>query len=161
MRHRRNIMNDDYFMQIAIEESKKGDWPYGAVLVKDGMVVAKAFNTSTRDQDMTAHAEVNLIREASKIVPEVPSLNGYTLYTSSESCPMCTGAEIWAGVSRVVYGASIQQLIEIGQPQIDISSQAIIKTGFVKIELKGGVLADEALNVIKHWKLLTNSNPKN
>ncbi len=151
-------MNDDKFMRMAIEESKKGDWPYGAVLVKDGVVVAKAFNTRTQDRDATAHAEMNLIRKASHIISEAPSLKGYTLYTSSESCPMCTGAEIWSRVSRVVYGASIQQLIEIGQSQIDTPAQAIIKTGFVKVELKGGVLADEALDVFKHWKPHTNSN---
>ena len=85
-------MNDTDFMRIAIEESKKGDWPYGAVIVKDGAIVVKGFNTATRDRDPTAHAEVNVIRAALRAIPEL-SLKGYTLYTSSESCPMCTGAE--------------------------------------------------------------------
>ena len=142
-------MNDEYFMRIAIEESKKGDWPYGAILVKDGVVLAKAFNTVKQDQDTTAHAEVNVIRKALKSVPGL-SLKGYTLYSSSESCPMCSSAEIWSSVSRVVYGASIQQLIDIGQPQISISSEAVIRSGFVDIELQGGVLAKEALNAIKN-----------
>ena len=57
-------MNDTDFMRIAIEESKKGDWPYGAVIVKDGAIVVKGFNTTTRDRDTTAHAEVNVIRAA-------------------------------------------------------------------------------------------------
>ena len=142
-------MNDEYFMHIAIEESKKGDWPYGAILVKDGIVLAKAFNTVNRDQDTTAHAEVNVIRKALKKIPGL-SLQGYTLYSSSESCPMCSSAEIWSAVSRVVYGASIQQLIEIGQPQISISSATVIRSGFVDIELQGGILAKEALNVVKN-----------
>jgi guanine deaminase len=145
------IMNDADFMQIAIEESKKGDWPYGAVIVKDGAIVAKGFNTATRDRDTTAHAEVNVIRAAIKAIPGL-SLKGCTLYTSSESCPMCTGAEIWAGVSRVVFGASIQQLIEVGQPQINTSSEALIKTAFIKIEITGGVLAVEALQVVRDCK---------
>jgi len=151
-------MNDNDFMHIAIEESKQGDWPYGAVLVKDGKVIAKAFNTTTRDKDSTAHAEVNLIRKALKTISNATSLEGCTLYSSSESCPMCTSAEIWAGISRVVYGASIQQLIDIGQPQINISAEDIINKGFVKVELKGGVLATEALNVIKQWNPSTKCN---
>jgi tRNA(adenine34) deaminase len=144
-------MNDTEFMRIAIEESKKGDWPYGAVIVKDGAIVVKAFNTATRDRDPTAHAEVNVIRVALKSIPE-SSLHGYTLYTSSESCPMCTGAIIWAEVSRVVFGASIQELIEAGQPQINTYSEALIKTAFISVELTGGVLADEALKVVRDWR---------
>jgi tRNA(adenine34) deaminase len=76
-------MNDAEFMRIAIEESKKGDWPYGAVIVKDGAIVVKGFNTATRDRDTTAHAEVNMIRAALLTIPDL-SLKGYTLYTSSE-----------------------------------------------------------------------------
>jgi len=145
-------------MQIAIEESKKGDWPYGAVVVKDGAVVVKGFNTATRDRDSTAHSEINVIRAALKAIPEL-SLKGCTLYTSSESCPMCVGAEIWAGVSRVVFGASIRQLIDVGQPQINTSSEALIKTAFIKIELTGGVLAAEALKVVRDWSAEPRSNP--
>jgi tRNA(adenine34) deaminase len=145
------VTNDTQFMQIAIEESKKGDWPYGAVIVKDGGIVVKGFNTATRDRDPTAHAEVNVIRAALRSIPE-SSLNGYTLYTSSEPCPMCTGAIIWAGVSRVVFGASIPELIEAGQPQINTSSRALIKTAFISLELTGGFLADEALKVVRDWR---------
>ena len=137
-------------MQIAIEESKKGDWPYGAAIVKDGAIVVKGFNTATRDRDTTAHAEVNVIRAAIKAIPGL-SLRGYTLYTSSEPCPMCMGAIIWAAVSRVVFGASIQQLIDVGQPQINTSSEALIKTAFINVELTGGVLAAEALKVVRDW----------
>ncbi len=143
-------MNDSEFMQIAIEESKKGDWPYGAVIVKDGAIVVRGFNTTTRDRDPTAHAEVNVIRAAIKAIPDL-SLKGYTLYTSSESCPMCTGAIIWAGVSRVVFGASIQQLTDVGQPQIHTSSEALIRTAFINVELTGGILAAEALKVVRDW----------
>jgi tRNA(adenine34) deaminase len=143
-------MNDTDFMRIAIEESKKGDWPYGAIIVKDGAILVKGFNTTRRDRDTTAHAEVNVIRAALDIVPDL-SLKGCTLYTSSESRRMCTGAFIWASVSRVVFGASIQQLIDLGQPQIDTSSQALIKTAFIDVELTGGVLAEEALRVVREW----------
>jgi guanine deaminase len=144
-------MHDEDLMRIAIEESRKGDWPYGAVIVKDGAIIVKAFNTSTRDRDPTAHAEVNAIRAVLRTIPEA-SLSGYTLYTSSESCPMCIGAIIWAGVSRVVFGASIQQLISVGQHQINTSSQDIINTAWLSIALTGGVLAAEALEVVRNWR---------
>ena len=137
-------MSDENYMRLAIEESRKGDWPYGAVLVKDDEIIATAFNTCRQDQDPSAHAEINVIRKAAKILPG-GSFEGCTLYSSSESCPMCTGAEIWAGISRVVYGASIQQLIEIGQSQINTPSQIIIDSGFVTFPSEGGLLAEEAL----------------
>jgi tRNA(adenine34) deaminase len=143
-------MNDTDFMRIAIEESKKGDWPYGAVVVKDGAIVVKGFNTATRNRDTTAHAEINVIRAALRAIPDL-SLKGYTLYTSSEPCPMCSGALIWAEVSRVVFGASIQQLIDVGQPQINTTSAALIKTAIITVELIGGVLAAEALKVVRDW----------
>ena len=136
---------DEHFMRVAIEQSKLGNYPYGAVLVKDNELKFKAHNTG--NDDPTAHAEINLIREATKALGTA-SLRGYTLYTSSESCPMCAAAEIWAGVSRVVYGASIQQLIEVGQSQIEISSSTVNQAGFIHYELTGGVLAEEALAVV-------------
>lgn len=143
-------MNDEDFMRMAIEESKKGDSPYGAVLVKDGVVIAKAFNTVDSEHDITAHAEINVIRKALKHIPEL-SLKGFTLYTSSESCPMCTGAILWAEISRVVFGASIQNLMELGLSQINTPSKSLLMNGFVDIELQGSVLADEAIDVLKHW----------
>ncbi len=65
---------------------------------------------------------------------------------------MCTGAFVWAGVSRVVFGASIQQLIDVGQPQINTSSAALINTAFINVELTGGVLAAEALEIVRDWR---------
>lgn len=144
-------MTDAEFMRIAIEESTKGDWPYGAVLVRDGVIVARGFNTATRDRDPTAHAEVNVIRAAMTSITEA-SLEGSTLYSSSEPCPMCTGAIFWSGISRVVFGASIAELIDAGQPQINTSSAALMKTAPIPITLTGGVLAAEALKVVRDWR---------
>src|SRR5262249_32293413 len=81
---------------------------------------------------------------------ELP-LEGCTLFTSGEPCPMCMGAIIWAGVSRVVFGASIEELSDAGQPQISTSAKAINKTAFTSVELQGGVLAVEALKVVHDW----------
>jgi tRNA(adenine34) deaminase len=65
---------------------------------------------------------------------------------------MCTGAFLWAGVSRVVFGASIRQLIDVDQLKIDTSWQSIIRTASREVELTGGVLAEEALEVVRGWR---------
>ena len=144
-------MNDIQLMQVAIEESKKGDWPYGAVIAKDGEIIVQGHNSSQEQLDPTAHAEMVVIREATKRLGKL-SLEGYTLYTSSESCPMCASAEIWAGLTRVVFGATIQQLIAAGQPQIAISASQIDSASHRHYELTGGILAEEALQVVKDWQ---------
>jgi len=151
---------DKRFMQLAINESKLGNYPYGAILVKDNEVKFRAHNSASTDP--TAHAEVALIRTATQQLGH-PSLKGYTLYTSSESCPMCAAAEIWAHVDRVVFGASIQQLIEVAQQdQIFLQSNIVnslwtgelVTVGKIRgaYELTGGILAEEALQVFAEWK---------
>ncbi len=142
---------DEHFMSIAIEESKKGDGPYGAVIVKGGKIIAQTHNTGKRDTDSTAHAEVNAIRLAQKTLGTT-KLIGCTLYSSAESCPMCTAAEIWAKLDRVVFGCSIEQLMEVGSNQIELKAQTIIDQGFHPMELVGDILADEAIEVVKNFK---------
>jgi tRNA(adenine34) deaminase len=76
-------------------------------------------------------------------------LKGTTLYTSGESCPMCMGAIIWCGITRIVYGASIAQLAtKIGQIMVT-DAEIAAKTPFLDITLTGGVLAEEALKLFK------------
>ena len=141
-------MTDEYFMGIAIEAAQKGDAPYGAVLVTDNQIVAQGFNTVRSDQDVTAHAEVNVIRKALTQLP-VRSLEGFTLYTTGEPCAMCTGAAIWARLSRIVYGASVEQLAEVGQNQIGLSSEEIVAASFWKIAMERSVRAQEVLDLFR------------
>ncbi|MBW4555492.1 MAG: nucleoside deaminase [Trichormus sp. ATA11-4-KO1] len=141
-------MNQEYFMRLALAEAKKGDMPYGAVIVKDQEVVAVAHNTVRRDNDPSAHAEINVIRSlAAKL--KNPSLDGYSIYTTGEPCPMCTTACIWTGISEIVYGASIQDLISVNQPQIDISCEEVIAKSFRNIKVTRGVLKHECLELFK------------
>jgi tRNA(Arg) A34 adenosine deaminase TadA len=139
---------DIAFMRLAIEEAAKGDFPFGAVITRDGKVLAKGRNLSQQERDPTAHGEMVAIRRfLAEYGPE--ELKGTTLYTSGESCPMCMGAIVWCGISRVVYGASIAELAtKIGQ--IMITDQEIAdKTPFAEINLTGGVLAEESLALFK------------
>ena len=105
-------MKPEDFMDLALEEAKKGDAPYGAVIVKDNEVVAAAYNTVKRDSDPSAHAEINVIRSLTAKLKN-PSLEGYIIYTTGEPCPMCATACVWTGLSEIVYGASIQDLISV------------------------------------------------
>jgi guanine deaminase len=141
-------MTPEDFMRLAITEAKKGDAPYGAVIVKDGKVVAVAHNTVKRDHDPSAHAEINAIRSLTAKLQN-NSLEGYSIYTTGEPCPMCATACVWAGVSEIIYGASIQDLISVNQSQIQISCEEIIAKSFRKIQVKKSVLKEECLELFK------------
>ena len=90
-------------IRLADESVKNGGGPFGAVIVKDGEIVAGSSNSVTRENDPTAHAEVNTIREACKKLGTF-DLSGCTIYTSCEPCPMCLGAIYWARIGRIFYG---------------------------------------------------------
>ena len=87
---------------LAVENIDGGGGPSGAVIVKDGVVLAAAGNSVTLDNDPTAHAEVNAIRKACALTRNF-KLDGCVIYCSCEPCPMCLAALYWAGVSRIYY----------------------------------------------------------
>ena len=99
--------NDKIFMREAIrlasESVRRGGGPFGAVIVKDGKIVAGSSNRVTIDLDPTAHAEVNTIRQACRLLGTF-DLSGCVIYTSCEPCPMCLGAIYWAHIDRIYYG---------------------------------------------------------
>ncbi|WP_156114083.1 nucleoside deaminase [Myxosarcina sp. GI1] len=143
-------MKHEDFMRIALEEAKKGDMPYGAVLVKDGEIILQGHNTSQTDNDVLAHAESNVLRSFTKKNSySLDALKGYTLYTTCEPCPMCAAACVWAGLSEIVFGASIKELIGIGSKQIDIACEEIVAKGFQNIKVTKGILAQECLELFK------------
>jgi tRNA(Arg) A34 adenosine deaminase TadA len=87
--------------------------PFGAVIVRDGRVLAEGWNQVTSTNDPTAHAEVTAIRRACQAVGDF-ALHGATLYTSCEPCPMCLASAYWARISRIVYANTRQHAAEIG-----------------------------------------------
>ena len=89
--------------QIAEDNVDRGGGPFGAVIVRNGEVIATGANSVTLTNDPTAHAEVNAIREACRKLNDF-SLRGCVVYSSCEPCPMCLSALYWAGVSRIYYG---------------------------------------------------------
>lgn len=100
--------HDDFMRQaiaLAVENVKNDGGPFGAVIVKDGRVVATGVNRVVPDNDPTAHAEVNAIRAACVKLGTF-NLSGCVLYTSCEPCPMCLGAIYWAHIDKIYYGAT-------------------------------------------------------
>jgi len=137
---------DAELMQLAIDQAKEGDYPFGAIIVRDGKVLALGNNSTKRLHDPTAHAEMMAIRNfLSGHEPE--ELKQTTIYASGEPCPMCMGAIIWCGFERLVYAASIDQLAtKIGQ--IDVSSRRIANAApFIDIGITGGVLSGNAMQL--------------
>jgi tRNA(adenine34) deaminase len=143
---------DVEFMQIALEEARAaataGEVPVGAVLVResDGKVVARGANRTIRDCDPTAHAEVVVLREASRALGNY-RLAGTTLYVTIEPCSMCAGAIIQARVPRVVYGCddikggAVRSCFEIlSHPKLNH-----------QVEVTAGVLAAECATVIQSF----------
>jgi guanine deaminase len=100
-------------LELATRSVAEGGGPFGAVVVRDGQLVATGHNRVTLDQDPTAHAEVNAIRAAGRIMGN-HSLAGAVLYASCEPCPMCAAAIHWARLDRVYYAAPQQAAAQAG-----------------------------------------------
>ena len=87
--------------------------PFGAVIVKDGQIIAKAHNTVLKDKNPTAHAEINAIKKACEILNS-HDLSGCILYTTCYPCPMCLSASIWANINTIYYGNTKEDAKNIG-----------------------------------------------
>jgi tRNA(Arg) A34 adenosine deaminase TadA len=135
---------DIRFMRMAIEEARQADFPFGAVIVREGSVIARGRNLGRTNRDPTAHGEMDAIRKC--LADHGPAaLRGSTLYTSGEPCAMCMGAIIWCHVGRLVFAASVAQLAtKIDQIMLS-SAEVAEKARFAPIAITGGVLADEAM----------------
>jgi len=94
----------DLAVELAVQNVADGGGPFGAVVVRDGVVISRGQNRVTRDNDPTAHAEVQAIRAACRELGTF-SLAGCTLYSSCEPCPMCLASSLWARVDRVLFAA--------------------------------------------------------
>jgi tRNA(adenine34) deaminase len=136
--------DDERFMRMALDEARRADFPFGAVIVGNGQVLARGRNLGRTYGDPTAHGEMVAIRRFLDRYPPA-ALRGATLYTSGEPCAMCMGAILWCHISRLVFAASVAQLAtKINQ--IMLSSAEVAATAkFAPIAITGGVLADEAM----------------
>ena len=100
-------------IRLSIENVKNGGGPFGAVIVRNGELIATGVNRVTDSCDPTAHAEINAIRNACQRLKTF-NLKGCELYTSCEPCPMCLGAIYWAHIDQVYYGNTKDDARQIG-----------------------------------------------
>ncbi len=146
-------------MELAIAASvialEAGNMPFGAVLVdQHGQVLAVAQNNQNTQHDCTGHAELVLVREASeRLGPQ--SLRGNTVYASGEPCAMCCGALFWAGVGRVVFAATQDNIAQaLGGPLLPISSSTVLAHAQPAVQVEGPFMAQAAIAVLQRYPLL-------
>ena len=137
-------------IDLSIENVANGGGPFGAVIVRDGEVVATGVNRVTANNDPTAHAEVSAIRAACQKEGSF-KLEGCTIYTSCEPCPMCLSAIYWAGLSRICFANTKQDAEDINfgdkfiyeEIERPVSERAIPTESFMR---------EEALQAFRAWE---------
>lgn len=147
---------DQRLLRAAIALSARardaGNQPYGALLADaGGQVLLEACNTQLTDSDVTAHAEMNLVRAASRQFNR-DRLAVCSVYASGEPCPMCAGALYWSGIGRVVFGLSIESMTALGGPDVDellLHGADVLASGMRPVEVIGPALEDEARRVFE------------
>ena len=147
------MKSEDFMRQaiaLAVENVKNGGGPFGAVIVKDGEVIATGANRVTANNDPTAHAEVSAIRAACTKLGTF-DLSGCVIYTSCEPCPMCLGAIYWARLDKVYYGAD-----QHDAANVDFDDSFIYREIELKPESRStrfeNILHDEAQAPFDAWR---------
>jgi len=142
-------------MRLAIRLSEQNvinavGGPFGAVIVKDGILIAKSANKVTLKNDPTAHAEVSVIRQAGKKL-NTYDLSGCVIYTSCEPCPMCLSAIYWAKIDTVFYANTKENAAGIGFDDQFIYDEINSDKGSRKLKMQQ-ILSGEADHAFELWK---------
>ena len=147
-------MTHQELMRLAIQLSEEnvlnGGGPFGAVIAKDGEVIATGVNRVTANNDPTAHAEVSAIRAACQKVKDF-KLNGCVVYSSCEPCPMCLSALYWAGVSKIYYANTKDDAKAINFDDSFIYEQLSLERDERSIASEQ-MMRDEALKAFEMWR---------
>ena len=145
---------DNEFMReairLSIDNISNHGGPFGAVIVKNGEIIARGMNRVTSTTDPTAHAEIVAIREASKKLNNF-NLSGCTIYTSCEPCPMCLSAIYWAHIDRIYFGNTKTDAKNIGFDDSFIYDEIKLPVKQRTIETTQ-LLRDEAIEGFKKWE---------
>jgi len=145
-------MNDIFMreaIRLSIENIENGGGPFGAVIVKDGKIIAKSVNKVTLNNDPTAHAEVNTIRDAAKNLNTF-DLSGCEIYSSCEPCPMCLGAIYWARLDKLYFANTKTDAKNIGFDDSFIYDEINLSHNQRKIPTIQ-LMREEALEAFKKW----------
>ena len=135
---------------LSEESVRTGGGPFGAVIVKDGVIVSEASNSVTLDHDPTAHAEVNAIRKATQKLGTF-DLEGCEIYTSCEPCPMCLGAIYWAHLDCIYYANNRKDAARIGFDDDFIYKEIALKPQERHKQMEV-LLSEEAKEAFRMWE---------
>lgn len=138
---------------LSVDSVKNGGGPFGAVVAKDGEIIAEGSNSVTIDNDPTAHAEVNTIRKACRKL-DTFDLSGCEIYTSCEPCPMCFGAIYWAHLDKIYYANDRRDAAEIGFDD-DFIYKEIAVDPYRRRKPSEILLRDEAIRAFQMWQQKT------
>lgn len=148
-------MSYEEFMHMAIAKAREGveqgELPFGACIVKDGIVLGCEHNTILSGEDVTAHAEMNAIKHACRALNSL-DLSGCVIYCTCEPCPMCLGALGLANVSRIVYGARISDVDLAGYTVLETPEGLAETIGNGRIQVTRDFLKDEAIKLFREWE---------
>jgi len=144
------MSEDEKWMNLALVQARiaqeKGEVPVGAVLVHNGILVAKAHNQPISTNDASAHAEIQLIRSAGQILKNY-RLTGNSIYVTLEPCAMCLGALIHARVERIIYGAHDPKSGVCGSSENLINANCFNH----KINVVGGIFENKSKKLLKEF----------
>jgi guanine deaminase len=151
-------------MHIALQMAERGmaagGPPVGACLVRAGEVVVAAHNSVIGELDVTAHAEITVIRQACRELRSL-SLDGCSLYVTVEPCPMCMAACFYAGIQEIVFGAPISAMQAKTAAELCVAAEELFadKTAADRApQISGGVLEADCLALLANWQPLTGVN---
>jgi tRNA(Arg) A34 adenosine deaminase TadA len=151
MKYNKNFMLEA--IRIANENIQNQGGPFGAVIVKDGKIIAASGNTVTLDNDPTAHAEVNTIRKACKQLGTF-NLEGCEIYSSCEPCPMCLSAIYWAHIDKLYYATTKDDAASIGFDDSFIYHELTLKPEQRRVQAEQHD-RDIALEPFQTWRTKT------
>ncbi len=147
------VLTDEELMREAIrlseENVKAGGGPFGAVIAKDGRIVARGANRVTPNLDPTAHAEISAIRAACQALGTF-DLTGYTIYSSCEPCPMCLGAIYWTHLDKLYYGNDKHDAALIGFDDAFIYEELDLEPSQRRLHAQE-LLPEEAFGAFQQW----------
>jgi tRNA(Arg) A34 adenosine deaminase TadA len=147
-------MDPESLMRLAIEKCRHGlaagQSPFGCAIERDGDLLSCSHNTVALTTDITAHAEVNALREACQQAGDI-FLEGAIVATTCEPCPMCMAALHWARVDTVYYGATIAHADSAGFNELQLSSHDVLRLGGSKLKLIPGLLVEECRILFDEW----------
>lgn len=142
-------MNDEKYIDIAIEISKNAKYPYGAIVVKDDMILGRSDDKTLMETSMYSHAELEAIESASRSKNLYGDLKGATMYVSCEPCMMCMGAILYEEFSKIVYAATLQDSNDNYCPEMLTDIDELAKYSKNKIEIVKELHREKAVEVLK------------